>query len=97
MAVWQESKENKTIDESEAFGDFSPIRKQYERMLESLPDDSYRNQWQEQVGLSALIKKEEEEKSDVKTEDVDVKMEEDADVKMETEEDAKVAVKEEQQ
>jgi Bromodomain len=96
VAVWQESK-GETDTEDNAFGNFTPIRKQYERMMESLPDDNYRSQWKDKVGLAALMKEEEEaEAKDVKMEDAgstDVKMEDADDSEKKEPEDAKVDVK----
>lgn len=94
VTIWQDSKEMTTGEEYLALGDFRPIRKQYERMMEGLPDDNYGNQWKEQVGLSTLVK--EEAEAEKEAADLDVKME-DADAKKEEEEeDTEVAATEEQ-
>jgi hypothetical protein len=47
--LWHEAE--KRSEEESSTGDFQHIRKQYERMLASLPDN-YRKQWKEQVGIA---------------------------------------------
>ncbi|CAB9507134.1 Bromodomain-containing protein 7 [Seminavis robusta] len=72
LALWKESLETKS-EEEPSVGDFTPIRKQYERMMKSLPEAS-RAQWKEQVGLV-----DEEESKEEKTEDKEEEEEEEED------------------
>lgn len=68
---------NNTSDDESADGYFGLVRKQYERMLEGLPENS-RTQWKEQVGLG-----EDEAMEDVETKEKDAEMKEEPGAKEE--------------
>ena len=68
---------NKASDDKSADGYFGLVRKQYERMLEGLPENS-RAQWKDEVGLGG-----DQAMVDVETKQKDVEMKEDAGAKAE--------------
>ena len=69
-------KEPTASDSTSSFGNFGDIRKQYERLLDSLPKNS-RAQWKEQVGISdELMEDEAMEDAEKAQEDVKIKSEE---------------------